>query len=62
LIFKTSVVYAAAQDSQIEITSPDKLKNGESFNLTLTAKDGSPIAKSGSWHYCHCAKRWAKPH
>ena len=48
MIFKTSVVYAAAQDSQIEITSPDKLKNEESFNLTLTAKDGSPIAKSGS--------------
>lgn len=28
----------------MEITSPDKLKNGDSFNLTLTAKDSTPIA------------------
>ncbi len=44
LVLATSVVYAAAQDSQMEVTSPDKLKNGDFFNLTLTAKDGSPIA------------------
>jgi hypothetical protein len=28
----------------MEITSPDKLKNGDSFNLTLTAKYSTPIA------------------
>ena len=44
LILATSVVYAAAQESKMEVTSPDKLKNGDSFNLTLTTKDGSPIA------------------
>ena len=44
LVLATSVVYAAAQDSQMEVKSPDKLKNGQPFNLTLTAKDGSPIA------------------
>ena len=43
LVLATSVVYAA-QASQMEITSPDSLKNGDYFNLTLTAKDGSPIA------------------
>ena len=43
LVLATSFVYAA-QDSQMEITSPDTLKNGDFFNLTLTAKDGSPIA------------------
>lgn len=43
LVFATSVVYAA-QASQIEVTSPDTLKNGDSFNLTLTGKDGSAIA------------------
>ena len=42
-MFACSFVYAA-QASQMEITSPDSLKNGDSFNLTLTAKDGSPIA------------------
>lgn len=43
LVLATSVVYAA-QASHIEVTSPDKLKNGDSFNLTLTAKDNKPIA------------------
>ena len=43
LVLATSFVYAA-QDSQIEVTSPDTLKNGDFFNLTLTAKDGTPIA------------------
>lgn len=42
-VFACSFAYAA-QASQIEITSPDTLKNGDFFNLTLTAKDGSPIA------------------
>lgn len=43
LVLATSVVYAA-QASHMEVKSPDKLKNGDSFNLTLTAKDGTPIA------------------
>ena len=43
LVLATSVVYAD-QTSHIEVTSPDKLKNGDSFNLTLTAKDNKPIA------------------
>lgn len=43
LVLAVSVVYAA-QDSKMEVTSPDKLKNGDSFNLTLTGQDGSPIA------------------
>ncbi len=43
LVFATSAAFAA-QASQMEVTSPDKLKNGDSFNLTLTAKDGTPIA------------------
>ncbi len=43
LVLATSVAYAA-QASQMEVKSPDKLKNGDFFNLTLTAKDGSPIA------------------
>lgn len=43
LALATSAAFAA-QASQMEITSPDKLKNGDSFNLTLTAKDGTPIA------------------
>lgn len=28
----------------MKITSPNTLKNGDSFNLTLTAADGTPIA------------------
>ena len=43
LVLATSAVYAA-QATQMEITSPDKVKNGDSFNLTLTTKDGSPVA------------------
>lgn len=43
LALATSAAFAA-QASQMEITSPDTLKNGDSFNLTLTAKDGTPIA------------------
>lgn len=43
LALATSAAFAA-QASQMEVTSPDKLKNGDSFNLTLTAKDGTPIA------------------
>ena len=43
LVLASSLVYAA-QASQMEVTSPDTLKNGDSFNLTLTAADGTPIA------------------
>jgi len=42
-VIASSVVYAA-QASQMEVKSPDKLKNGDSFNLTLTGADGKPIA------------------
>ncbi len=38
-----SVVYAA-QASHIEIKSPNSLRNGDMFNISLTAEDGSPIA------------------
>ena len=43
LVLATSVVYAA-QASHMEVKSPDRLRNGDFFNLTLTAQDGSPIA------------------
>lgn len=43
LVLATSAAYAI-QATQMEITSSDKLKNGDSFNLTLTTKDGSPVA------------------
>ena len=38
-----SVVYAA-ESSQLNVTTPDVLKNGDKFNITLTSSDGSPIA------------------
>lgn len=43
LLLGTSLVFAA-QATQMKITSPNTLKNGDSFNLTLTADDGTPIA------------------
>ncbi len=43
LVLATSAAYAA-QASHMEVKSPDKLKNGDFFNLTLTAQDGTPIA------------------
>ena len=42
-VVAVSVVYAA-QATQMEVKSPDTLKNWEFFNLTLTAQDGSPVA------------------
>ena len=43
LIIATSVVFAA-EATKMEVTSPDTLKNGDSFNLTLTTSNGSPVA------------------
>ncbi len=38
-----SVVYAA-ESAELNVTTPDVLKNGDKFNITLTGSDGSPIA------------------
>ena len=43
LVLATSAAYAA-QASHMEVKSPDRLKNGDFFNLTLTTQDGAPIA------------------
>ena len=47
-VIASSVVYAA-QASQMEVKSPDKLKNGDSFNLTLI--DIIVIAESGEQNH-----------
>ena len=45
LILAVSVsAVCAAQATQMEVTTPDTLKNGDLFNITLTAEDGSPVA------------------
>ena len=43
LMLAVSVVFAA-EATKMEIQSPDTLKNGDFFNLTLTTEDGTPIA------------------
>ena len=42
-IVSVSVV-CAAQASKIEVTTPTSLRNGDMFNISLTAEDGTPIA------------------
>lgn len=43
LIVATSVVFAA-EATKMEVTSPDTVKNGDFFNLTLTTESGKPVA------------------
>ena len=43
LVLSISVVFAA-QATKMEVQSPDTLKNGDYFNLTLTTEDGKPVA------------------
>lgn len=43
LIAASSVAYALT-DTQIEILTPDTLKNGDGFNITLMGEDGTKLA------------------
>ena len=44
VIFIVCSAAYALTDSELTISSPDTLKNGDGFNLTLKGVDGTPIA------------------